>query len=317
LRIVFFGSPKEVISPLKSLMTFCESRQHELVAVVSQPAKPAGRKRQLTDPPLAEFAKECGLRVLQPSSARDPLFLEEFSALQPDLAITAAYGQILNEEFLAIPRRATINLHPSLLPKYRGATPVQSALLEGETRSGVSILFTVRKLDAGSLILQEKLDIGADETAQELLPRLFTLAGTLLPQAIHLLEDPSFVGAPQDEGEVTHCLKIQKSDGQIDWDSPATLIANRFRGYCPWPGSFTFFEGKRLIVQSLKISNINKDLSPGELSWDQDSKSLLAGTARGNISLIRLKPEGRKEVDAAVFWNQIKNLKNHRFTSEA
>ena len=149
MRIIFMGSPEEVIAPLKSLISLCEGSEHELVAVVSQPAKPAGRKKKLTDPPLASFAKEAGLKVYQPVKARDPEFLNQLRDDQVDLIITATYGQILSEEFLSIPKRGTINIHPSLLPEYRGATPVQTALFDGLETTGVSILFTVRALDAG------------------------------------------------------------------------------------------------------------------------------------------------------------------------
>ena len=177
MRIVFMGSPKEVISPLESLMELCESDSFELVAVISQPARPFGRKKVLTDPPLATYAKEKGIHTLQPEKCRDEAFLTEtLKELNPDLIITAAYGQILSQAFLDIPKLGTINIHPSLLPEYRGAIPVPAALLDGKKTTGVSILYTVKALDAGDIISQESHDIEDNETSDILLARLFELS---------------------------------------------------------------------------------------------------------------------------------------------
>jgi folate-dependent phosphoribosylglycinamide formyltransferase PurN len=173
MRLVYMGSPSEVIAPLESLIKHCQKSGDEVVAVVSQPAKPAGRKQTLTDPPVATFAKEQGLRCLQPIKASDPAFLEELKSLEVDVIITAAYGQILSNAFLAIPRRATINIHPSLLPAYRGAIPVPAALLDGLETTGVTVLFTVKALDAGNIILQKS----------------FAIEG-FLPRAVHSSSKP-------------------------------------------------------------------------------------------------------------------------------
>lgn len=246
MRLIFLGSPEAVLAPLETLQTQAKAWGHELVGVVSQPARPTGRGQNLVDPPVALFAKANGIPVLQPEKASDPVFLQAFKDWSPDVAITAAYGQILSDAFLAIPKRATINIHPSLLPKYRGAIPVPAALMEGETTSGVTILFTVKKLDAGNLIVQAKTPIQPKETAGELTTRYFVLGATLLESALRKLADPSFAGDPQNEKLVTHCRKIEKQHGIIDWQLPAEDTFNRFRAFSPWPGSYTFLQGKRL-----------------------------------------------------------------------
>ncbi|NBQ54588.1 MAG: methionyl-tRNA formyltransferase [Proteobacteria bacterium] len=227
LRIVFMGSPQEVVAPLQQLLT--ADGDFNVIAVVSQPARPVGRSGKLQDPPLAEFAKANGILTLQPESARDPEFLEQLSGLNVDVIVTAAYGQILSKKFLAIPKRATINIHPSLLPKYRGATPVPAALLQGERSTGVSVLFTVKALDAGAIICAEESAIAPGETSGTLTQRLFDFSGPILIQALEKLRDPDFVGQPQDDRAATYCGKIEKSDGAMDWSLPAGVNLNRYR----------------------------------------------------------------------------------------
>jgi len=318
LRIIFMGSPEEVIFPLKALEAHCQKTRAELVAVVSQPARPAGRKRVATDPPLARYAKDQGLLVLQPESAKANEFLKELALLQPDIVVTAAYGQILSRDFLAIPKRATINLHPSLLPSYRGATPVQSALLAGEKETGVTILFTVSALDAGAIISQKKVKVDEHETTEVLLPRLFSLAGDMLPEALAKLNDESFAGDMQDEKKVSHCRKIQKSDGEVDWNLPAEAIYNRFRAFSPWPGSFTFWAKQRLVLSGMRpVEAEPVTLSPGQLLYQPAQKRLLVGTATNPISLIKIKPAGGTEVGAEAFGNRLQGQSgDHFFYSE-
>ena len=316
MRLVFLGSPEPVLSPLAMLFEQGKAHGHDLVGVVSQPAKPVGRKGELTDPPVAAWAKTHGIPTLQPAKAGEPEFLAALAALNPDVCITAAYGQLLPTAFLAIPRRATINIHPSLLPKYRGATPVPAALLDGATESGVSILFTVLKLDAGHLIAQEKTVIAANETSGALTRRYFDLGATMLFPALAKLADPAFTGQAQDEGAVTLCKKIKKTDGLVDWGAPATIIVNRFRAYEPWPGSFTFCAGRRLALTAMTLNpNTRVDLAPGSAEYDKSHQVLLIGTATEPVAVTKLKPAGGKEIDAASFWNGLKDKSRVVFTA--
>jgi methionyl-tRNA formyltransferase len=280
----------------------------EIVAVVTQPARPAGRGRNLIDPPVATAARAAGIPVLQPESARAEEFLAQLSQLKPDLAITAAYGQILDNRFLAIPTRATINIHPSLLPRYRGATPVQSAILDGCTESGVTILFTIRALDAGNIISQKSFAVPEAETAESFMTRMFAEGAALLGDALTKLKDPLFTGFPQDPTLVTHCKKIAKTDGQVDWSLNARELVNRFRAFSPWPGIYTFFESKRLTIRNVTGYLQQKSSpKPGAMRFDSTRNSLAVQCGDGEIYIDRLQFEGKKETDGRSFWNGLKN----------
>lgn len=320
MRIVYMGSPEAAIYPLKHLL---ESQQYTVCAVVSQPPQVQGRGRQKTpeDPPLARFSKDRGLLTLQPEKARDPLFLETLRGLAPDVIVTCAYGQILTDGFLAIPKRATINIHPSRLPQYRGAIPVPQALYDGLESTALTVLFTVKALDAGNIILQKDFKIGPEETSGQLLTRLFQEAGPLLLEALEALRDEDFLGTPQDPEAVSHCRKINKEDGQIDWYLPARVIYQRFKAFEPWPGSYTFFGGKRLIVTSMALSSedpFHASESVGRAVLSQKSKHIQVKTGEGTLELLSVKPEGKSVQEARVFWNGLKGDKEDaRFESHS
>ena len=308
MRLIFLGSPEPVVAPLKALLAQAGALGHEVVGVVSQPARPAGRGQGPLDPPVAAYAKSLGITTLQPEKASSAEFLGAFAGLMPDVAITAAYGQILSEEFLAIPRRATINIHPSLLPKYRGATPVPAALLSGEEVTGVTVLFTVKKLDAGAIIAQESMPIERDETSGDLTSRLFAASTPLVVTALRHLEDPLFVGTPQNEAAATHCRKIEKRHGAIDWQRSSAEIYNAFRAYEPWPGTFTYLEGRRLSLVDMKHDeSAMSGLAPGQAHYEKRLRCLLVGTSDGTVQLFKLKAAGGKVVTAEAFWNGLKN----------
>lgn len=317
MRLIFLGSPEPVLAPLKELAEGAAKHGHELVGVVSQPARPVGRGQAPIDPPVAAYAKSLGIPTLQPESARDPEFLAQFAALAPDIAITAAYGQILSDAFLAIPKRGTINIHPSMLPKYRGATPVPAALLAGETTSGVTVLFTVKKLDAGAIIVQEATPIGQDETAGALTYRYFELGARLLWPALERLQDSTFVGTVQDEKKVSTCRKIDKHDGLIDWHLAADEIYNRFRAYEPWPGTFTFLGDRRIVITEMKIeSDTMSALAAGAGVLDKKHHSIAVAAGGGGIvHLLKLKPAGGKATPAPAFWNGLKDRSHVVFSA--
>ncbi|MBM4250567.1 MAG: methionyl-tRNA formyltransferase [Deltaproteobacteria bacterium] len=318
MRLIFLGSPEPVIAPLKTLLDTAKSRGDEVVAVVSQPARPVGRGGKMADPPVAAYAKTLGITTLQPEKASDPDFLAAFAALKPDLAITAAYGQILPSAFLSTPRRGTINIHPSLLPKYRGAIPVPASLLAGDEVSGVSVLFTVQRLDAGAIIVQESLPIGPDETSGALTTRYFEASGPLVLRAIDKLRDPSFTGTPQDETAVTHCRKIDKNDGEVDWTQPAVIIYRRFRAFEPWPGSFTHLADRRLGLVEIKAApSALSSAAPGAVSYDKKDRVLRVATGEGQLLIHRLKPAGGKVITAEAFWNGLKDRERVQFTKVA
>ena len=310
MRIVYMGSPSYAIYPLESLLS---QPSHQVVAVVSQPARPLGRGRrgdQRIDPPLASFAKKHGLLTLQPAKAREPMFLNKIQELAPDLVITCAYGQILTESFLSIPVKGTINIHPSKLPQYRGATPVQTALLDGLKSTAVTILYTVKALDAGDLILQKDYSIKPDETAGELLDRLFKLSGSLLLEALQKIELKNFVGRSQEPSEVTHSRKINKEDGLVRWSESKEFVYNHYRAYHPWPGSYSFLNKKRVLITKLRmVEDGTPDLPseesclPGQAFFLKKDKSIYVKVKDGWVGIEALKLEGKKNLSAQVFWN--------------
>ncbi len=309
MRILYMGSPAPAVSPLAYLLDKEVHRFH-VVGVVSQPAKPAGRGRGLIQPPVAQFAMERGLLVLQPTKASDPDFLRQLEALQVDVIITCAYGQILSSAFLAIPKRATINIHPSALPQYRGATPVPAALLAGDTETAVTVLFTVKQLDAGALIVQQSFPIQEMETAGALTHRLFASSGPLLSTALEKLLDPSFVGLPQDESQVSLCQKMTKEQGCVDWQAPAALLLQRYRAFSPWPGTYTYFRGKRVALeQLLPVDSAIASVEPaGTFSYVKASRKLQVRCGDGKDLLIaQLKPEGGSSISAESFWNGLRD----------
>lgn len=304
MRIVYMGSPKEVLEPLKLLIGEGAEHGFELVAVVSQPARPSGRKRVLTDPPVAEFVKKLGITVFQPEKASDPEFIKQLKSLNPDVIVTAAYGQMLSDEFLKIPGRATINIHPSLLPEYRGATPVQSALLDGKKTTGVSVLFTVKKMDAGAIIRVQKSDIGPTEKGEELLDRLFRLGGVLCLDALNDLKDPEFKGEAQNEDRVTFCRKFSKTDGLLNFSETAETLYNRFRAFYPWPGTYTFCKGERVVIEDMalpSLSNIHGELG----SFSLDGGTLQVVCKQGHLNVLKLKPASGKSNDARQFFEKV------------
>ena len=313
MRVVFLGSPAEVIAPLRYLIAKGADHDLEVVGIVSQPARPVGRKKRLEDPPVATFAMEQGIPLLQPESAKDAEFQAQLRDWSPDVAVTAAYGQILNDEFLAVPSRATINIHPSLLPRYRGATPVPAALLQGDSVTGVSVLFTVRALDAGAIICQEEVAVEHNETAGDLTRRLFDLSGSMLVDALNKLKDPSYVGDTQDESAVTHCKKLSKSDGLIDWSTTAQGIQRAFQAFTPWPGVYTSLNGNQLTIESMGVDPERRLLAPGEFIFDKKLKALLVGCGNGSVFLKQVKPAGSRSMDAPGFWNGIKDKGRSRF----
>ena len=307
MRVVYLGSPEEATIPLKYLHAASQQFGIQIVGVVSQPARESGRGRQLVDPPVARLAKELNIPTLQPEKASHPDFLASFRAWSPDIAITCAFGQILSDNFLSCPKRATINIHPSLLPAYRGATPVQTALLQGETTTGVTILFTVKKLDAGAIILQKSFAVLPRENAGQLMTRLFAESGPLLMEALKKLEDPAFSGTPQDELRVTTCRKIAKQDGLINWNESPVAILNKFRAFTPWPGSFTFMDDKRLVIEEMSLAPETPALAPGQFTLSNDKSSLLVSTAAGAIAILRIKKEGKASQLAKDFWNGVRH----------
>ena len=239
---------------------------------------------------------------MQPKKARDENFLNQLRELKPDLIITCAYGQILTQDFLNIPKFGTLNIHPSRLPYLRGATPVQSTLLNGDKVAAVSILFTVLALDAGDIIVQEDFPILPEECAGDLLDRLFFASGPLLERALDLVTDPDFKAQAQDESKVVHCKKITKYDAQINWEHSYLEIINRYRAYKPWPGLYTYWQNSRVLLDEVfydkNIVDLAQDLfpidkKPGQFYFCKKIEALIFVVADGFLGVRKLKLEGK------------------------
>lgn len=287
-RLAFFGSPAFALPVLEAL------RAHfEVVLVVAQPDKPAGRGLKLTPPPVAVHAKGLGLPLEQPSKLRKNL---EFEARLRDsgaqVAVTCAYGKILPQSLLDVPPRGFLNVHTSLLPKYRGAAPIQWALIEGESVTGVTIMQTEAGLDTGPILLQESLQIGLLETSLELAPRLSALGARLIVNALESLE--TLEPRAQDDGRATLARLLEKNDGRVIWTDSATAIHDRYRGVMGWPGSFFELAGKRVKV--LEMRPAVGSGKPGTVLSLEDGLTVAAG--EGAISLRAVQPEGKPRMGA-------------------
>ena len=295
LSIVFFGTPDFAVPTLEALLR----SPHRLVAVVTQPDRPRGRGQKTSDAPVKTRAVAAHIPVLQPERLKDPAFVAAFSALAPDLAVVAAYGRILTSELLAIPARGFINVHASLLPRYRGAAPVHRAIIAGERETGVTIMRVVQALDAGPMLASIRRPIGADETSEEVERDLARLGAGLLVSTIDALAQGHLVETPQDERDVTYAHRLTKEDGAIDWTRPAEHIYNLIRGLHPWPHAFSFLNGHRLILRRSTILPELHGPAGSVIEASGDRLTVAAGT--GGIALLEIQAEGKRPMTPREF----------------
>ena len=297
MRVLFMGSADFACPAVAAL----QASRHRLVACVTQPDRPKGRHLKLAPCPVKVLAVSHGIPVLSPERIADPAALDALAQLQPEIIVVAAYGQYLPSRLLAMPSLACINIHPSLLPKYRGAAPIQWALANGDAVTGVTILHVSKKMDAGDLILQETFAVDPDDTAGSLEPRLAAFGATLMLRAIDQLEEGTAARLPQDEAQVCWARKLEKQDGLLDWRKPAQALRHQVRGFFPWPGSFTLVEGKRLKVLSVRVEPLDSSV-PGEvIALDGDGPLVACGA--GALRLLEVQPEGRPAMPGKAFLN--------------
>jgi methionyl-tRNA formyltransferase len=281
---------------------------HELVALITQPDKPQGRKGQIIPSRIKLAAQARKIRVEQPESINGPEGLELIRSLNPDLLVTAAYGQILSADVLGLPRLGGINLHGSLLPKYRGAAPVARAIQQGETETGVTVIRMTPRVDAGGMLSCAKTAIGPNETAGELEDRLAVLGAPLVLEAVAALANGDPPILPQDPGAVTKAPKLTKEDGRVDWSQPAQAVHNLVRAMQPWPVASTGWQRSpgqvvRLIVHETRVEDGQGE--PGRVIEARDDR-LVVACATGAVRLTRVQLEGKKAMEAAEF------LRGHR-----
>jgi methionyl-tRNA formyltransferase len=292
MRIVFFGSPAFALPSLKVL-----AREHQVVAVVSQPDRPAGRGKHLQPPPVKELALELGLRVEQPTKVRDGVLAMTLSALQPDIFVVVAYGRILPPDLLSVPRLGPWNVHASLLPKYRGAAPIQWSVIRGEQKTGVCIMRMEEGLDTGSVAACHEEPILETETAGALSERLSQLGAELLLRTLPQIADGSVALKRQDDGAATLAPLLNKEDGVLDFLRPARLVSAHARGVDPWPGATTYLNGEPLKVFGPTVTSGQGE--PGEVLGRTEC-GLTVACGQGAVSFAELQLAGRKRLPAAA-----------------
>ena len=290
MRILYFGTPQFAVPALEALL----DSSHEVVALVSQPDRPRGRGHKLQPAPTKVVASARGIAVLQPTRLKDDAFLSALSDMRPDLGVVAAYGRILPEALLALPRFGMINIHASLLPAYRGAAPVHRAVINGERETGVSIMRIVKELDAGPVFQTSALVVGPDETTPEVEQRLAPLGAQLVTSVVNELATGEAVAVPQDDARVTYAPKIEKREGAIDWDLPAVRIHNLVRGLQPWPLVSAMLEGTRYLLHRTSLSDGTTRESGGTVLTAGGGDLLVAGGDGAVLRILVIQPEGKR-----------------------
>ncbi len=298
------GTPEFAVPSLEALLRSGE----QVVGVVTQPDRPKGRGHQLVAPPVKLVAERAGIPLLQPLKIRTPEFLQALSAWQPDLIAVTAYGRILHTPILTLPPMGCVNVHGSLLPKYRGAAPVQWAVINGETKTGITTMLMDEGMDTGPMLLQEELDISRDDTAGTLAPRLAELGGRLLVDTIAQLKAGTLVPKRQDDGQATMAPLLKKEDGLIDWTMNATSLANRARGLSPWPGAYTFFGEERWnIWKAVSMMGATTE-RPGTIVT-VNKQVILVATGEGILEIHEIQTANSKRMSVVQF------LAGHRVTA--
>lgn len=297
MRVVFFGSPKSALPSIQKII----DAGHTIELIITQPDRPSGRGKNLSYSPVKQQALDKNIPVYQPMRIRkDSEALKKLREIKPELNVVVAYGQIIPGSIIYIPRYNSINLHFSLLPKFRGASPVQWAILEGEKMTGVTVFELNEKMDEGKILTQEKVEILPDETAFELESRLAILGAELLVNTISRIKD--IEPREQDQTEVSFAPLIKKTDGQIDWTKKALFIERQIKAFTPWPSTFTFFKGRRIKVIKGKSESFKfSALDPGEIV-NIEKRGIGVRCGDETVFLIeRLQPENKKEMNAYDF----------------
>ena len=301
MQVVFFGSPYFALPSLESLRDV----GHTLALVVSQPGKPVGRRGEVTDPPVAARAKSLGIQVFQPSTLKDDAAVARLSAAGADVFVVVAYGKILAQRVLDLPRLGCVNVHGSLLPRWRGASPVQASVLAGDAVTGVSIMKMEAGMDTGPVFTMRETGIGEEESAEELGARLALMGADALVETLNFLEG-EWGPVPQDESRATTCPKITREDARVDWTRPAVELARRSRAFTPWPGLFTIRKNTRVKLSRLSpvasapwLRDGAERSSPGTIL--EAGTRLVVACGEGAVSIGTLQAEGRRALPVAEF----------------
>ncbi|MCY3846897.1 MAG: methionyl-tRNA formyltransferase [Acidobacteria bacterium] len=299
VKTVFFGTPDFALPTLRRLL----DSPHRVVAVVTQPDRPRGRGRRVSPSAVKSLAADHALPVLEPERLASEAFRERIAAFGPDLAVVAAYGRLLPDPLLATPRLGTINVHASLLPKYRGAAPIQRAILAGETTTGVTIIRLVRDMDAGPMLAWRRRPIDPDETSTAVERDLAEIGAGLLMEAVAALDAGTAVETPQDHGAATLAPRLSREDGRIDWRRPGRAIHDQVRGLHPWPHAFTHLGGARYLVLGSRVAAPagGVDVAPGTLVEAAGDRLVAAAGNGSTLAITEIQPEGRRPLAVRAF----------------
>jgi methionyl-tRNA formyltransferase len=299
MKVVFMGSPEFALPSLQSLM----SNQYDITAVYTQPDKPAGRGRQMVACPVKEFAVSRNMRVVQPETFRDTQQVGLLAGLQPDIIVVAAYGKILPQAVLDIPRYRCVNVHPSLLPRYRGPSPVAAAILNGDPVTGVSIMLVERKVDSGPVLSRREMAVEEQDTTGSLTTKLAAMGAALLVETLPAWVEGRITPAVQDDALATHTTMETKEDGRLDWHKPAVRLWRQVRAYQPWPGSFFAWKGEDIRVLSAVPLASPAGEAPGRVvALPRGGPARVAvATADGLLGLVELHPQGKRAMPAVDF----------------
>lgn len=298
-RILFFGTPELAVPTLAALV----EAGRPPVAVVTQPARPVGRGLKVADPAVAAWARECGLPVIQPLKVRDPAFLAQAAELDPDVAVVVAFGQIFPPALLRLPKHGCVNLHASLLPRWRGAAPIQAAIAAGDPRTGVTTMLMEEGLDTGPMLLREETEIGPEETAGELSRRLADLGGRLMVRTLEAMARGEVVPRPQYEAEATYAPRLTRESGRLDWTLTAREISQRLRAFTPWPGLSAELRGEPVKLVRVEVLQEPSTAAPGTILGLREGRLAVACGGHTVLGISELQRPGRKPLRASDFAN--------------
>ncbi len=292
MKVLFMGTPEFAVPTLEAVV----AAGHTVVGVYTQPDKAVGRKQILTPPPVKVCAEKYGFPVFQPVTLRDGSAEENIKSLSPDIIVVVAYGKILPEALLSLPKYGCVNGHASLLPRHRGASPIQWSIVSGDKVTGVTTMYMAKGIDTGDMLLKAETEIGEDETAGELHDRLSLIGAELMVKTLEGLENGTIIPEPQDETKATHAPIIDKEMGYLKFDISATDICNLIKGFNPWPAAYFTVDGKRIKVFASKVSG-KTDKEPGTVV-KSDGELIIACAEGTSLSLTEIQPEGKKRMTA-------------------
>ena len=298
MKIIFAGTPDFAVPALQMLI----DSEHDVCAVYTQPDRPSGRGKKLKPGPVKQLAGDAGLAVFQPETFKDPQQIQQLRSFDADLLVVVAYGMILPQEVLDIAKLGSINIHGSLLPRWRGAAPIQRAIMAGDKETGITIMKMVRKLDAGDMLHKEKCEIGDQETASQLHDKMAKLGAIGLAKTLPLIESGTVIAEPQDESLVTYAEKLHKSEAQVDWTRSAAELARKVRGLNAWPVAQTVLNGQVLRIWQAQALDVDVQQTPGEVLANKE-KVFDVATGKGVLRLQEIQLPGGKRISARSFLN--------------